>query len=119
MLLVDESGLSFIYLFSKFSFLSNGSSIASSWALRGYKGSLFPVWQGFTIYFGWQEEKKQRKEGGREGEKEEGSLEEGRKKVVKIYVLSSESNPCETYETEPVKLHCATRNKPCRDRQVC
>lgn len=46
-------------------------------------------------------------------------MEEGRKKVVKIYVLSSESNPCETYETEPVKLHCATWNKPCGDRQVC
>ena len=52
--------------------------------------------------------RKKTKEGRREGEKEEGSLEEGRKKVVKIYVLSSERNPCETYETEPVKLHCAT-----------
>jgi hypothetical protein len=29
---------------------------------------------------------KKRKEGRREGEKEEGSVEEGRKKVVKIYV---------------------------------
>ena len=56
--------------------------------LGGYKGSLFPVWQGFTIYFGRQEKKRKegRKKGGREGGRKygRGEKESGQNICLKV-----------------------------------